>query len=534
MPSRGSICEWQYVRGGLDGVQVVERHSNGRWRKLPRECRQREVYAFSVECMRHDFRLVKPDLVAAVDGVRDRVLHIKQRRRIMDMWYDVTVMSHESGTEFNWNHLKTAQWNFPRAYPTEYENVVRSYSGRQRANFERALESLRQTPLSKKDWYLRPFLKCEFYNSGKALTGDLHNRVVSPRSTRATLALAAYLKPIEHRLYHMYDSYFGYRCIAKGRTQQQMAQDIVSIVKKFTNWVCISIDASRFDQHVTEEALRFEHWVYAQCFSPSQRQQLLKILEHQLTNKCIMLLRDGMINYTVRGQRMSGDINTALGNVVQVVHLLREVQDRGARFSFYDNGDDCLLFIEQHDEQAVVETVFDVFTEAGHILKFENRATVLEDIKFCQSHPVFDGEKYCMLREPKRVLSRDWMCFHADKLSYEAWVGAVGDCGLATTGGFPVYQNMYRAMSQCTYRRTELTSLKDFTWRARGMSRKFREPSTESRLSFYRAFGIPPQRQTELEDYYDNLVLQFDVVEDATEMNELGLGLNRAEDQYYY
>lgn len=115
-----------------------------------------------------------------------------------------------------------------------------------------------------------------------------------------------------------------------------------------------------------------------------------------------------------------------------------------------------------------------------------------------------------MCRNPSVVTTKDLVVSRRFRDSKErrAYMGAIGDCGLALTGGLPVMQSFYsmlkrnaRGEAPCALERN------GFYYLSRDMSRRVREPSDEARISFYRAFGINIWRQVELERYYDRVVV---------------------------
>ena len=125
--------------------------------------------------------------------------------------------------------------------------------------------------------------------------------------------------------------------------------------------------------------------------------------------------------------------------------------------------------------------------------------------------PVYDGEKYIMVRNPLISLSKDaysvgpWNSInHARK-----WVNAVGLCGMSLTGGIPVVQSYYNMFIRNTKAVNSSSILRDVSFAsgfrelARLGNRSYRNISEESRFSFYLAFGITPDLQRAMESDYD-------------------------------
>ncbi len=92
-----------------------------------------------------------------------------------------------------------------------------------------------------------------------------------------------------------------------------------------------------------------------------------------------------------------------------------------------------------------------------------------------------------------------------------SWVAAVGQGGLRLTGGLPVLQNFYRVFDRygCQGRKP----VQHQSWYVRqltkSMDRDFGPVSPEARASFWSAYGIAPDEQEALEEYYDNVKLSF-------------------------
>lgn len=275
---------------------------------------------------------------------------------------------------------------------------------------------------------------------------DKDPRMIQFREKAFGLELATYLKAIEHGLYALRGD--GNilpkgRAIAKGRNMFQRASDIQKKFSRYRKPVVLSIDASRFDMHVQIPHLKLEHLVYNTAFSHDSA--LSKLLKLQLVNQC--RTKSG-INYVCPGGRMSGDMNTALGNCVLMVVMVAGTLGR-EKYDIYDDGDDCLLFMEQDDEPMLTDMVARAFERLGFVLKFENRATELEQITFCQSNPVWNGERYVMTRNPNKVVgfgvSGTKMLNNGDG-SVRTYLTSIGVCGMAVARGIPVLEDYYQKL----------------------------------------------------------------------------------------
>jgi len=84
---------------------------------------------------------------------------------------------------------------------------------------------------------------------------------------------------------------------------------------------------------------------------------------------------------------------------------------------------------------------------------------------------------------------------------------AVGECGLALTAGIPVMQEMYQAYVRNGIKSNMKSSVGwscGMTYMSQGLNARYTTVSDASRESFYYSFGITPDEQVALEEYYRN------------------------------
>lgn len=394
----------------------------------------------------------------------------------------------------------------PKTAALEREVFVQTYTGRRLTMYQNALESLRAVPLGVRDSRTSTFLKAE-------KVPDKAPRVIQPRNTRFHIELGIFIKPIEHRIYGAIDKMNREGVVAKCLNLSQRGQLIAQKWASFKDPVALGLDASRFDQHVSVDALRYCHSVYLKCFPDRvERDQLRRILEMTIDNSGVGYAKDGSVPYTIRGCRMSGDMDTALGNVLlmcsMIMALRRHVQLDHTSLKFINDGDDAVLFMERKHLRRVSAAIKPFFTELGFTMKVEEPVYVLERVEFCQTRPVVVQGEYRMVRIPQKAMAKDLTCILdiSQKENFSRWVRAVGECGMAISGGLPVFQEFYSSM-RCTpklFRGTRNTMLEmmrnDYKYNLyRGMDTKRLKVSEETRASFYLAFGIEPSAQRIIE-----------------------------------
>lgn len=386
--------------------------------------------------------------------------------------------------------------------PWTMEEVVNSYTGRQRERYQRAMDSILQLSLCKRDARVATFLKAEKINF--ALKKDPAPRVIQPRDPRFNICFAKFIKPMEHLIYKQLGRLYKYPCVAKGFNAMQTGDIMHKKWSLFKDPVCIGLDASRFDQHVSVEALQFTHSIYRKfCKDP----EFIRLLDMMYVNRGVGSCKDGLAFYKVKGCRMSGDMDTALGNCVLMVCMTYLLcRDLGITHELMDNGDDCVVIFEREHEAVFREAVDKWYGDLGFTMKVEPTVDRLEQVEFCQTHPVFDGENWRMVRNPVAI-AKD-MVTVIDWSSLGLWYRAIGECGKALTSGIPVFYSFYEWLC----RSGELSNVdKHPLFRcgmvnlAIGMEDKHVDISPQARLSFACAFGIDVQTQVLLEDMYSSL-----------------------------
>jgi len=193
--------------------------------------------------------------------------------------------------------------------------------------------------------------------------------------------------------------------------------------------------------------------------------------------------------------------------------------DRGVRTLLANNGDDCVVFMEADDLERFSWGLDGWFRTMGFNMTVEPPCYQFEEIEFCQTHPVYVGpnaNSYLMVRHPKWAIAKDTMSVHGfqNEKQYRGWLDAVGTGGLAMTGGIPIFQDFYR--TYCKYGiRAEIigngvTQAQSWGVRSlgRGMVRSYGPILPETRASFYWAFGVLPDEQEVMEDFYRRVVLE--------------------------
>lgn len=425
-----------------------------------------------------------------------------------------------------------------KIYPVDHSQVPMFYTGRKRAIYIKALEDFRAKGVCKKDAKLKAFVKAEAYNASTKLFDAIVPRLIQPRSVVYNLVVARYLKPIEHNVYKGIDKMFNkankgelpVKTVFKGMNATQMGSEFEKVWSQFVDPVAIGFDADRFDQHCSKEMLEWEHRQYLKFFTKDDQKELKKLLSWQIDNKGTIRCSDGVVKYKVQGCRCSGDMNTGCGNCLIMCNMVYNFCHayRISKFRLANNGDDCVLVVERKDQYKVSQDNIDeYFGLLGYSMTVEEPVYKLEHVEFCQMHPVFDGERYVMIRKPQDSISKDAISIKPfDSIhDYTSWIDSVGQCGMSLTGGIPMLQAYYNCLIRSAQnlkdtgqardrkrRENQMTMDTGFYRLAEGMERRYSPVTDAARLSFYEAFGILPDHQMAAEQHYNSVDLGWEGV----------------------
>lgn len=415
--------------------------------------------------------------------------------------------------------------HLPSTAPWTYRQFVDSYKGRKKDAYEKALVRLRTGHSSKQDdAKVEVFIKYE--KTDRTSKQDPVPRVISPRNPKFNLRVGRYLKKIEEPVFKALGKLFGHKTVMKGLDMECTAKKLKEKWDMFNDPVAIGLDASRFDQHVSKTALKFEHSIYPLCFPTKVwKNKLNNLLQCQLVNHCVGYAPDGMLNYTVEGTRMSGDMNTSLGNCVLMCMMIKAYSiHKNINLQLANNGDDCVVFLEKRDLDKFSQGVYEWFLEMGFNMQIEEPYYEFGHIEFCQCKPVYDGTVWIMCRNPTIALAKDsvYLCNESSPDRISSWAHAIGIGGTRLAGKIPIFQSFYdlfRRTGKQWYRRSRDKKMvcvdtgEHTPWFMREQNvvgkREAGEITPEARASFYDSWGITPDEQISYEELYDTMSLDF-------------------------
>lgn len=410
--------------------------------------------------------------------------------------------------------------------PWPIDRVVKSYQvPRLRKRYEEAARSLDADGLcGPEDARVTAFVKAEKLSQYKVSKP----RMIMGRRPRYNLELASFLKPIEEALYPAFRGwgkrFFTHtRLIGKGLAMGERASLIRRKMQSRPGVVAVELDCKSFESHVCSATLAEEHRVYTDlCRDP----RLRKLLSWQHTCKGEGL--SGSVRFRVKGVRASGDYNTGCGNTLQMCGLVLFVaQSLGRPFDFLADGDNAVLFVQDHELDIWISALPELFLECGHEVTIGEPAREIETVVFGQAKPCRVAGGWTMVRDPFKTIAHAFSGHrHYSDMRYGVKIlRAVAYCEAVVNRGVPVLQEFAHAMLRGTrgvsYPKTpdlENYEYQRIVARDDGWQQKNWDPiSDDARLSFAMSWGIPLEEQIRLENYFRTVVVElprtFDNVE---------------------
>lgn len=408
--------------------------------------------------------------------------------------------------------------------PVSPDAFAQMYQGRRRTIYENAVEQFTLSGVQRRHAMSRMFVKLEKVKLGKAPRG------IQPRDPIYNVAVGCYLKPIEHRIYRAIQLAVKspHPVVMKGFNASQVGEIIKSHWDLYDSPVGIGLDAKAFDQHVGPGLLKLEHSVYTRLYHNCAKHPALpplgELLEWQIENQGTGTCFDGKLRYKVKGRRFSGDMNTAMGNcLLMCISVQSFLEGNSIRATFVNNGDDCVIFTDRSELLKITTHLTNYFdTSVGFQLVVERPVFELEQVEFCQSHPVLVGGEWRMIRNFDAAREKDsFSLLNLDAPNMaEYWLRAIGDCGMALCSGVPVFQELYQLYQRSGKISKVAKSVQmesGMLFLANGMEAKRTRIEPDTRVSFFYAFGVTPDEQVALENYYRKLKLNFSITQAALE-----------------
>jgi len=384
------------------------------------------------------------------------------------------------------------------------EQVVASYEEKRlRVRYEAALASLRGDGLcTRRDSRIKAFVKGELvcYKVAKP-------RVIMARDPRYNLELASFLKPVEHAVYGALRGfgrcYTRTRFIGKGLSGEKRAELLRRKWTSRAGMVAFEVDCRSFESHVRAFQLLMEHGVYNSLVRSPRLRELLRWQEK------FSGTGTGGVEFELEGVRASGDFNTGLGNtLIMCCLVLMVAESTGTSYDFLADGDNAVVFVVEKDLPLWRESLPRVFLSAGHEAELGDVARSFSEVVFGQSKPLLVNGLWRMVRDPFKIMSH--AC--ADFKHYSEMKGglrvlkSVAYCEAVAASGVPVLQTWAQSLLKVTqgvsFSRARLDNYEYQRILARGIrwsDAAKREITQQTRLLFFRSWGISPEEQLSLE-----------------------------------
>jgi hypothetical protein len=308
---------------------------------------------------------------------------------------------------------------------------------------------------------------------------------------------------VEHAVYGLLDDH-GTRIFGKGCNMHTLAADFLDKKNLFLSPVYLMLDASKFDAHVSAEFLQMVRRFYVSICEYSGQARYVSYM-WQNTIKNYGVTRHG-IKYSTWATRMSGDMDTGLGNSLIMYVALRCYLDAVGitKYAMSINGDDSVIFIER--EQLAKARDISIFKSMGFKMKFEV-AMSFQNMEFCQCRMVDTDYGWTLARSPHRILTRiGWSVnkFGKDRIRDYALSLGMGEC--AVSYGVPIGYAVGRALLKAGRggkyiiwdRWSQEWLQQEKYWQCSKAT-----VSYATRVSYEAAFGISPEEQISLEENID-------------------------------
>lgn len=398
-------------------------------------------------------------------------------------------------------------------HPLSRLDFSNSFKGRKKERYLKATQNLESQLRICRIAYLKYFLKYETYDF--VLKPDAKPRGINPRSDEFLVDYGRRIKAIEKVIYGCLKKMFKHDVIFKGKNQAQRGALIEEYWSHFKNPVAIAFDASAFEASVSVPSLKLTHKVYN--FFIRGDKEFVKLQKATLFNKGSGHTPDGNVKFSLKGKRASGDPDTAGGNCIISANMLWEFMEEFGLtpedIRAMIDGDDVVVIVEEENLKYFLEHGSRFYLERGFRMIFEKPVREIERISFCQSSPIWTPDGYIMVRNPAACLAKDSISRKSleSKRDYTRWIASVGECGMSCAGGIPVLQEFYQQLirnSEGAKAFQNETLLDDYrSFKVQGMSRKYVPVHDRTRYSFSIAFGIQPDEQICIENYFRKLVM---------------------------
>lgn len=377
-----------------------------------------------------------------------------------------------------------------RLTPTDIPHLLSRLSSRKKRLYTRAAATLEDHGIEERDSLVKMFIKPDRFVAEEISSKE--PRAIQYRGPRYNLALQRYLHPFEERYYKLTNSSRG--GAVKGLNSWQRAAIFQEALTNFVDPIVVNLDFSKFDAHLHPLMLAEERATYSRCYGDVELDWLLQMQHHNLC------WTQRGTHYRVEGTRLSGDVNTGLGNTMIAECIVRAwACSHKLRIIPFVDGDDIIFFTERCvlpplDFSAWgMEATYDILEPA--------------QLTHCQCKCIVVGKRWRMVRDPFRAISHgSWTVRPYPLNVLPGLLCAMGMSELACSNGVPILQSWSLAQIRISGTTPWGKFDEDIAFRAKLEGRSIPLDITmESRESFEVAFGIPISTQLAIESEIDAL-----------------------------
>lgn len=376
--------------------------------------------------------------------------------------------------------LKWCQDNLKplQALPSFDEAIEHTHYSRKRKEGLRQVHE-KANPADFRKYKVKCFVKDETYEEYK------FPRMISSREDRAKTLLLPIFKAIEDEIYRL-------PWFVKGLTSQQRIEKINSVFGHRDVYVT---DYSAFETHFIPDLMNScEMVVYDYMLQrfPKERK-----LVHYLAKRNHLVSK--LFHGTIEGVRMSGEMNTSLGNGISNLLLMK--------FAAYMTENEVLNCVVEGDDglfELRYPIVQEFFADMGLELKCARTKPYIASFCGC----VYNPSTLTNMRNPVRALTNASWCKHkymkANQRTREELVKAYAYSLLAEYPGVPLVWKYCKEVMGFITRKLSYARARryfDLYWQeALVFTDEIREPCQDDRDFFARTWGIPVVDQLKIEE----------------------------------
>jgi hypothetical protein len=391
---------------------------------------------------------------------------------------------------------------------------------RKKYNTERLRFEKNQCVFTTRDLAVRATIKAE----KKFIKPDFVDRLFFPFGPAVNIETGCFIKPIEgfiaKALDKMFTERFGmnYPVVMKGYNAEEEGMIALQKWTSIPDACVVEFDCDHFDKHISAQLMNeLEFWVYLNIYSHDP--YLARLLAYQIRHDISIFTNDGYrLMTSVKGGRMSGVVNTSIGNMMIMCMIFSRylLHINIGKCEYVNKGDDCFIVVPK-SRRHLLNGIGQFFLRYGLRIRVERTVFFFEEITFCQSRPVrFGNGRVKFVRPPENFMMKDPTILAAIKPNeIAAWLDQVGYGGMVLNSGIPMNFAFYSALRDRGARgKLSIQSMRLYYHSltglsTTGMSLEDIEITDEARLSYYIATGITPDVQVEWEKQCEKMRLEY-------------------------